>query len=237
MVLDTPPAPLIKPALMLTVPWAAAAHPATRPAAPAAAGDGPTTAPPARPSPSAGPAPPADDEAAAREEIPREGAGKTLAEVRIGALKHAIAFGHQAKETGMDANIEALFASPGWLDVLWSPRPHLGATLNASTTNTDFVYTGLTWDWAPLWGLFAGFGAGVSVHDGMLDNSQIEGKARFNRREFGCRALFRGSLEVGYRFLDRHSLSAMWAHHSHLSLCSEENEGIDNAGLRYGYRL
>lgn len=239
VVLDTPPAPLIKPAVLLPVPWEAAARPAGGPGPPAAAPDtGPPAPPPVPRSPGARPAPrPAADEARARPAGSPAGPRKHLAEVRLGALRHAVAFGHRAKESGMDANVEALFVSPDWLGPVWSPRPHLGATLNASTRNTDFVYTGLTWEWAPLWGLFAGLGLGISVHDGMLDNSKIEGKARFDRREFGCRVLFRESLELGYRFFDRHSLSAVWAHHSHGGLCSEENEGIDNAGLRYGYRM
>jgi lipid A 3-O-deacylase len=152
-------------------------------------------------------------------------------------LKHAVAFGHTAKESGVDANVEALFASPRWLDWAFSPKPHLGLTANASTTDTDFLYAGLTWEWAPVRWFFLDLSLDLSVHDGMLDNSMIEGKARFDRREFGCRALFRESLEIGTRFQERHSLSLMWAHYSHASLCSEENEGIDNAGLRYGYRL
>lgn len=165
------------------------------------------------------------------------GKGSGLSEVRVGVLKHAVAFGHTAKEGGIDGNVEALFVSPDWLAWAWSPRPHLGFTGNASKTNTDFLYAGLTWEWMFRDRLFIDLGLGISVHDGMLDNSMIEGKARFDRREFGCRALFREYLELGYRFLERHSLSLMWAHYSHGSLCNEENEGIDIAGLRYGLRM
>jgi len=168
---------------------------------------------------------------------PREGGGSGLSEIRVGALKHAVAFGHRSKEQGMDGNVEALFRSPGWLAWAYSPRPHLGIVANGSKRATDFLYGGLTWEWMYWDALFVDFSFGFSVHDGMLDNSEIAGKARFDRREFGCRALFRESLEFGYRFLERHSLSVMWEHHSHGSLCNEENEGIDNAGVRYGYRL
>ena len=171
------------------------------------------------------------------EKAGRKDAQRTLSEVRLGALKHAVAFGKTAKETGADMNIEALFTSPDWLGVIWSPRPHLGITANASTKNTDFIYAGLTWEWMPFGDLFIDLGLGLSVHNGMLDNSRIEGKARSDRLEFGCRALFRESLEMGYRLFERHSLSVMWAHQSHASLCLEDDDGIDNAGLRYGYRL
>jgi lipid A 3-O-deacylase len=168
---------------------------------------------------------------------PPQGKGAGLTEVRVGALKHAVAFGHRAKEQGMDGNVEALFASPDWLRWAFSPRPHLGLTANASKRATDFLYAGLTWDWTFREAIFVDVSLGFSVHDGMLDNSMIAGRSREDRREFGCRALFRESLEFGYRFLERHSLSLMWEHHSHGSLCSEENEGIDNAGLRYGFRM
>jgi len=180
---------------------------------------------------------PASAPAAAAAPRLTEGNGSGLSEVRVGALKHAVAFGHRAKEQGMDGNVEALFRSPGWLAWAWSPRPHLGIVANGSKRATDFLYGGLTWEWTFWDALFVDLGLGLSVHDGMLDNSMIADKSRFDRREFGCRALFRESLEFGYRFLERHSISLMWEHHSHGSLCSEENEGIDNAGVRYGLRM
>lgn len=183
------------------------------------------------------PTQPSVETATAPNKTPDADAGGVVSEIRFGVLKHAVALNHTAKETGTDANLEVLFSSPGWLGLVWSPRPTLGLTINGSGTNTDFLYGGLTWEWAPLDGLFIDLGLGFSVHDGMLDNSMIEGRTRFDRREFGCRVLFRESLEFGYRFFGKHSLSAMWAHHSHGSLCSEENEGIDNAGIRYGYLL
>lgn len=188
------------------------------------------------PQPKAAPAKPAQT-VAAPVSRPTGGKGSGLSEVRVGVLKHAVAFGHRSKEQGMDGNVEALFNAPDWLRWAFSPRPHLGLTANASKRATDFLYTGLTWDWTFRESFFVEFGFGFSVHDGMLDNSMIAGRARDDRREFGCRALFRESLEFGYRFLERHSVSLMWEHHSHGSMCSEENEGIDNAGLRYGLRM
>jgi len=137
----------------------------------------------------------------------------------------------------MDGNVEALFRSPDWLAWAWSPRPHLGIVANGSKRATDFLYGGLTWEGTFWNALFIDLGLGLSVHDGMLDNSRIAGKDRRDRREFGCRALFRESLELGYRFRERHSVSLIWEHHSHASLCGEEDDGVDNAGLRYGFRM
>ncbi len=162
-----------------------------------------------------------------------------ISEIRGGLLKHAVAFGHDSKETSVDGNLEVLFTTPDWwiFKTLWSPRPHVGASFNASATNTDQIYAGLTWEWAPVEWFFMDLGLGLTVHNGMLDNSMIDGKSRYDRREFGCRVLFRQALDIGWRMTPKHSVSLMWSHISHGGLCHEENEGMDNAGLRYGYRF
>lgn len=163
-----------------------------------------------------------------------------FSEIRVGALKHAVSMiGNTTKETGIDANLEVLFGSPGWLDWAWSPRPHLGASFNTSSTNTDIVYSGLTWEWKPWKELFIDFSFGFAVHNGKLAyDAAVAFPQNANRhREFGCRALFRESLEAGWIFAKRHAVSLMWAHYSHGGLCADQNEGLDNAGVRYGYRF
>lgn len=52
----------------------------------------------------------------------------------------------------------------------------------------------------------------------------------------GCRALFRESVSLGVRFLERHSLSLMLAHISNAGPC-DLNKGLDADGIRYGYRF
>lgn len=163
-----------------------------------------------------------------------------LSEIRGGILKHAVSLvGNQSKETGVDGNLEILFNSPEWLGFLWSPRPHFGASFNASALNTDVAYTGLTWEWRPLKALFFNFSFGVAVHNGELeyDPSKPFPSDAGRHREFGCRALFRESFELGWIFAKRHAVSAMWSHYSHGGLCGGQNEGLDNLGVRYGYRF
>ncbi|MDH5749159.1 MAG: acyloxyacyl hydrolase [Rhodospirillales bacterium] len=205
-------------------------HPFARNTAPRVSPDTPPPPPssPARP--------------AARQLTARPAAAKPIgivSEIRGGILKHAIAFGHDAKETGVDANLEVLFNSPDWwiFKALWEPRPHIGTSFNTSLTNTDQIYAGLTWEWSPVSWFFVDLGLGLTVHNGMLDNSMITHKSRYDRREFGCRVLFREALDIGWRITPNHSLSLMWSHISHGGLCHEENEGMDNAGIRYGYRF
>jgi lipid A 3-O-deacylase len=165
------------------------------------------------------------------------GYGGWLSEIRVGALKHSAAIStNTPKETGIDANVEILFVSPDFLKVLWSPRPHIGASFNTSSSNTDQVYGGLTWEWIPIDWLFLDFSLGLSGHNGRLNNDGVEADAG-RRREFGCRVLARESIELGFILGDRHSLSAVWDHISHAGFCDDENEGMDNAGIRYGYRF
>ena len=172
----------------------------------------------------------------------RKGKWGFVSEVRGGILKHAVAFGNDAKEKGVDGNIEVLFISPDMFEIIWSPRPHLGASFNASDDDTDQIYAGLTWEWEPFASMFVDFGFGFTVHNGNLSNDNgtmgaVPNPDETRRREFGCEVLFRESLEVGYRFNWTHSLSLLWDHISHGGLCNSENEGMDNAGLRYGYRF
>ena len=48
--------------------------------------------------------------------------------------------------------------------------------------------------------------------------------------------LFRGSIDLGYRFNRRHGVSAFLDHISTAKLC-DENEGLEAVGVRYGYKF
>jgi len=135
-------------------------------------------------------------------------------------------FSHN-KEDGVDINLEVLFPSPDFLDVIWSPRPHLGLTAH-SKADTNQAYLGLTWEWK-FWGdAFVDFSLGGAVHDGETTNASVD------RKELGCSVLFRESLDLGYRFAGRHAVMASLSHISNAKLC-DTNEGLENFGIRYGY--
>ena len=160
-----------------------------------------------------------------------------LSEIKFGILKHSAAISTSTpKEKGADANFEVLFVSPKFLNYIWSPRPHIGASVNASSKDTDQVYTGLTWGWEPFKHLFIDASFGFAMHNGVRgtpSNDPLEGRVR----EFGCDWLFRESLEFGFPFLRVQRVSIMWDHISHGGICASENEGMDNLGLRYGYQF
>ena len=133
------------------------------------------------------------------------------------------------EEDGVDVNLELLFVSPDFLRFIWSPRPHIGGNIN-SRGDTSQGYFGLTWEWTLWRGLFAGFSFGGAIHDGELKTDEVD------KKELGCRLLFRKSIEAGWRFADRHAVSLYLDHISNANICSR-NEGLENFGVRYGYRF
>jgi lipid A 3-O-deacylase len=157
-------------------------------------------------------------------------------ELRLGVLAHDIGlFGGNA-EDGADLNAEVRFGSPSFLRWAFSPRPHLGASINTSGA-TNQVYFGLTWT-ATLFrdvivrgdGLFVELALGGAVHDGKIDT------IRTDRKSLGSRVLFRESFEIGWAFTPSQSISFMLDHMSNANL-AERNEGLDNFGIRYGLKF
>lgn len=153
-----------------------------------------------------------------------------LSEIRIGPLRHdASIFSTREEDSDIDANVELLFTSPGFLRYVWSPRPHLGVTANFGG-ETSQAYLGLTWDIDLFADIFVEVGLGASVHNGELDTGDPD------RKNLGCRWLFRESASLGYRISENHNISVMLDHASNAELC-DRNDGIDSMGVRWGYRF
>ncbi len=154
-----------------------------------------------------------------------------VSEFRFGVLNHDEGpFSRNKEEDNPDINVEVLFVSPEFLDVIWSPRPHIGADINTGD-DTSSYYFGLSWEWFLWRNLFAGFSLGGAFHDG---ETGISG--RTDKKELGCSPLFRESVEMGWLFAEHHSVSFMLDHISNAKLC-DQNEGLENFGIRYGYRF
>ena len=153
-----------------------------------------------------------------------------LSEIKLGALAHDVPVLASRDERGIDLNVEALFTSPAFLASLGAPRPHVGASINPGG-DTSQAYAGLTWEWqpfeVPLWGAFS---LGGAVHDGERRN------VREDRKALGSRVLFRLGAEVGYDVSESVRLSVLWDHISNAGF-AEENEGLNNIGVRLGYRF
>src|SRR5262245_49778404 len=70
--------------------------------------------------------------------------GGVISELRAGWLYHDAGIFSNKKEKGSDGNAELLFTPPDVLSGLWSPRLHLGTSINTAG-ETSQVYGGLTW--------------------------------------------------------------------------------------------
>ncbi len=161
---------------------------------------------------------------------------KIVDEVKIGVLAHDIAFLGGSKEKGADINSEVLFTSPSFLKFAWSPRPHLGVSVNTNG-DTSHAYAGLTWEWALFRNVLrqndaftGGFSFGPSFNNGLTDTR------RNDRKALGSNILFHESVELGYRITPMHSISVYTDHISNARL-AKRNEGITNAGLRLGLKF
>ena len=155
-------------------------------------------------------------------------------ELKFGVLAHDIGIGGHHKEPGADINGEVLFTSPSFLSIIWAPRPHLGTDINTDG-KTSQLYVGLTWRLLNFEQVFTSSDAiylngslGGAIHDGHLHGGGS------NDKQLGSRVLFRESLEVGYQFVKRQSVSLFADHISDAGLTSQ-NQGITNLGVRYGY--
>lgn len=189
----------------------------------------PATSPPAGRPAAAPPAAPPAVSAPAVPPAPADRGDEFLSEIRLGGLAHDQGPFSSNKEDGFDMNVEVLFVSPDFLDGIGSPRPHAGLTLN-STGDTSQAYLGLSWEWDFWDGAFAGFSLGAAVHNGETTNAPLD------RKELGCTVLIRESIDVGYRLDENNSLMAHLGHISNAKLCGT-NEGLENVGIRYGYRF
>lgn len=159
-----------------------------------------------------------------------------LDELKVGLLAHDVTLLGRHVENGSDVNIEALFTSPGFLAVLGSPRPHLGADIN-TFGNTSDVYTGLTWGITlfhdvlhPGDGIFVNGSLGGALQDG------YETSAPPGRKRLGFPVLFRESVELGYQITASVNVSAFADHISNANL-APRNAGITSAGARLGFKF
>ena len=166
-----------------------------------------------------------------------------IEEVRLGVMQHNICVldcDNADKEDGPDINGEIVFASPGFLKILWSPRPIVVGSVNTAG-NTSFGGAGLQWgfEFADGWT----FEPSVSyvIHDGELHSPYPQGDPRgdaFTEEHvlLGSRDLFRTSFAVHRQLTDTWGMELMYEHLSHGQILGNgRNQGMDSLGLRVSY--
>jgi len=171
--------------------------------------------------------------------------GSIFDEVKIGFLAADTGIGGPKIETGLDINGELLFSAPQWFvspdDPWWkrflfAPRPDVGFTINTAG-GTDFVYGALNWsadiahqildDHDSIYGSFE-FGGG-------WNNSDLNPNDT-NNKDMGSRAVFRLAVEIGYNIDEHANVSLYYEHFSNAGL-GTTNPGMNDLGLRLGYRF
>ncbi|CAK0744726.1 lipid A 3-O-deacylase [Azospirillaceae bacterium] len=165
-----------------------------------------------------------------------------FSEVKAGIYAHDTFRANRTKnreENSLDFSGEILFkpiqfgvAESKALNVLLNPRPHAGFAINDSGFTHHF-YGGLTWDYRFENNLFVEFGFGMGGHTGKLQARRTPD----GRPSMGSPVVFREGLDLGYRFQSGHSLAIHGSHLSHGGFFAKENDGMNFAGLRYGYRF
>jgi lipid A 3-O-deacylase len=158
-----------------------------------------------------------------------EAGDSIVSEIRGGVFAHDIRMLSFHRENGADINGEVLFVSPGVLDAVWSPRPHLGATVNMEG-NTSTVYGGLTWEYDLPADYFLDANLGLAAHNGRLNTENPR------RKSLGSPVLFRLGGALGYNLTEKVNISIQVEHYSNAAI-AYPNEGMDNAGIRLGYRF
>ena len=139
------------------------------------------------------------------------------------------------KEQGGLIQLEAVFSQfvakdfgNVFVNAVLRPKLHLGANISVSG-DTSAAYTGLTWQ-LPIYGpLFLEGAFGGAIHNGKLND------AGPNRQQLGCRALFHEAASLGLQF-EKFSIMGTVEHMSNAGIC-DENDGLTNVGLRFGYRF
>ena len=169
--------------------------------------------------------------------------GKTfmgLYEVKQGVLAHDRGwFGKNREGIGPDYNFELMFNSPDFLRKIWSPKPILGLT-QTSTGGSSLYYGGITWDANISKNWFISGTTGIAYTTGRTrinkgDEALLESSDK--KIQFGSKWLHRGAVEIGWNFYGNDTISLMFSHVSHGSMLDEKNQGMDEFGIRYGYRF
>lgn len=165
-----------------------------------------------------------------------------VSEVRAGVLKHDIKLDELPNpftsryQTGFDLNGEVFFTAPELFKYILRPRPSVGTSVNLSG-GTSHAYTNLNWGGELENGLIGDFFIGFAAHTGVLDKSKADPTYN-NSQLLGSRVLFHVGLEGGYRFDNGYGVTMFYEHLSNGSVLTDgPNRGMDNIGLRVGYRF
>jgi len=151
--------------------------------------------------------------------------------VSVGMTNCAVRCNTLSKSAGPNAEWEVVLESPDLLNGIGSPSPYLVASINTAG-ETSFAGGGLQWrrDLTDDWALEASFG--YVLHSGYIEDATRE------HVSLGSRDLFHISLGVVRDLPGPWEATLLVEHLSHGQIIGRgRNQGLDQIGLRLGYRL
>lgn len=153
---------------------------------------------------------------------------KILDSIVVGLVAHNI---QSDDADGVDLNLELRFNLPLGLPEEIELLPTVGAVGHFADDGASLGYLGATLRYQHSSGVFAEGFFGFAAHT--ADTPVDSGEA-----DLGCEVLFREAAEIGYA-RQRHRVGVHVSHYSHGGiLCDEdENDGLTQVGVRYGYQF
>lgn len=178
-------------------------------------------------------------------------------EVFAGLFAHDVEFigdtlgvGAAGKEDGVDLHLGYRTGKLEALRFLGRPKAYAMLSLNSENTS-NFGGVGLGWTIDLGERFYLQPGLGLVYTDGedelpdfrepgiTLAEAQRRAALRDVRIEFGSKLLFEPELAIGYRFTDRFAAELAYTHISNGRIIgdSDQNEGMDDVGVRLVYTL
>lgn len=118
-----------------------------------------------------------------------------------------------------------------FLHALATPRIHLGGMVNFDDDGTDYVYSGLTWQFGLTDVVFLEAGFGLGLNNGSE-------RTTATRAGLGSKVTFRESIALGFNLTDAATLVFQLEHLSHAELFDDNfNRGLSNASVRLGFKF
>jgi len=152
-------------------------------------------------------------------------------ELKLGALYHdtpGLWSGFSLEKPAVDTNLEIDF-HPFYSNGASTILPVVGGTLNPDG-QTSHAYADVHWRIQPGTAWYVNFGIGAAYNNGVIGPTEVDRKA------LGSHLLFHPTAELGL-MLDAHNDISIYFEHMSNANTQRYNEGMDDIGLRYGYRF
>lgn len=114
-----------------------------------------------------------------------------------------------------------------FINMLLTPRIHIGGTYNTADNGTSFIYAGWTYHYDFTDQIFAEASFGGAWNNGSKTSKP-------DRVGLGSHTTFRESVSLGYKFSDEMDVVLQWEHLSHAGLAGDENRGLTNLSVKLG---